>query len=118
MKTTLRIARLELKLLFYSPIAWLVLIIFTVKDGIDFSSILHDWAGAAHSGYKLANVTEGIYNPVQGFFKSVQEDLMLFIPFLTMGLMSREFSSGFTQVPAVKKSTYALPGVRTTRTCG
>lgn len=34
MNTYLRIARLELNVLFFSPIAWIILIIFAVQIGV------------------------------------------------------------------------------------
>ena len=43
MKTIFRIAETELRLFFYSPIAWLILIIFAFQAGIAFCEI-----GRAH----------------------------------------------------------------------
>ena len=38
MKTIYDIARAELKIMFYSPIAWLIIIIFTVQVALRFTS--------------------------------------------------------------------------------
>ena len=40
LKLILRIARTELAVLFYSPVAWLLLIAFTCQVGFDFMNIL------------------------------------------------------------------------------
>ena len=42
MKQAVRIARTELQLLFYSPIAWLILIVFTIQASIVFTGTL-EW---------------------------------------------------------------------------
>jgi ABC-2 type transport system permease protein len=99
MKIIFKIARAELRSLFYSPIAWLVLILFfTVGSGI-FSFVMEkfaimqevskeakpDWTGFDFGiGYL---VSTGIL----GIFKIY---LYLFIPLLTMGVISREVNNG------------------------
>ena len=45
-------------------------------------------------GYGVGNLTLDIYAGLHGFFKTLQEYLYLYIPLLTMGLMSGELSSG------------------------
>lgn len=45
-------------------------------------------------GYELWNVTGGIFTGWLGIFPSFLNSLYLYIPLLTMGLMSREYSSG------------------------
>ena len=46
-------------------------------------------------GYTLRDVTAGTFwSPWGGFFTSIQSYLYLYIPLLTMGIMSRELSSG------------------------
>ena len=41
LRLILRIARTELAVLFYSPIAWLLLVAFTCQVGFDFMNILN-----------------------------------------------------------------------------
>ena len=97
MKLIYRIARLELSTLFYSPIAWLVLIIFTVQTGIKFTDLLEMWEGYQQRGTTLSNLTSSIFsgsNPDYYLFPAVKNNLYLYIPLLTMGLISRELSSG------------------------
>ena len=53
MKTILRLARLELSTLFYSPIAWLVWIVFGFQSGLGFTDKLKTYAGSQEMGSKL-----------------------------------------------------------------
>lgn len=94
MKKILKIARLELSILFYSPIAWLVLIIFIVQSGVTFTSLLNELEAKQQLGNALESITANIFVGTDGFFTAVQKKLYLYIPLLTMGLMSREISSG------------------------
>lgn len=94
MKKIFRIARLELSLLFYSPIAWLVLIIFIIQCGVTFTDLLYARETTQQLGGELKSLTVAIFGGRDGFFNAVQEKLFLYIPLLTMGLMSREISSG------------------------
>jgi ABC-2 type transport system permease protein len=45
-------------------------------------------------GYPLQNVSLNVYADFRGMFTSLQQYLYLYIPLLTMGLMSRELSTG------------------------
>ena len=94
MKKIFQIARLELSILFFSPIAWLILIIFIVQCGITFTDLLGAREAQQELGYNLQGLTVNLFGGTQGFFASVQNNLYLYIPLLTMGLMSRELSSG------------------------
>lgn len=94
MKKILRIARLELSLLFYSPIAWILLIIFIIQCGTTFTGLLEAREATQQLGNPLDNLTIKIFGGRDGFFSAVQHKLYLYIPLLTMGLMSREISSG------------------------
>lgn len=95
MKTIFRIARLELSLLFFSPIAWLVLVIFIIQSGVTFLERLEGFSNFQSLGNQLHSLTESIFaSEYRGFFKNVQSNLYLYMPLLTMGLMSRELSSG------------------------
>jgi len=95
MKTLVRIARLELSALFYSPVAWLALIIFIIQSGISFADALQMWEGFQEMGEKESMLTSQVYAaPIFGLFTQVQGNLYLYIPLLTMGLVSREIHSG------------------------
>lgn len=94
MKKIRRIARLELSLLFYSPIAWILLIIFIIQCGITFTGLIEAREATQQLGNPLNNLTILVFGGSEGFFSTVQHKLYLYIPLLTMGLMSREISSG------------------------
>ena len=94
MKMIYKIARAELQTLFYSPVAWLILIVFTVQAVLAFSSGMGGQVNFQHLGYMLNNVSLTVFADFRGMFTSMQQYLYLYIPLLTMGLMSRELSSG------------------------
>ena len=95
MKTIIDIARMELQKIFYSPIAWLILIVFAVQSGILFISIIDRFATSKALGYTyFPQLTFNSFARGFGFFNQLTDYLYLYIPLLTMGLMSKEFVSG------------------------
>ncbi|KIO47478.1 ABC transporter permease subunit, partial [Sanguibacteroides justesenii] len=94
MKTIFKIAKTELQTLFYSPIAWLILIIFTFQCSMTFSNLMGGMVRSESLGYGNYNATLGLYSGMRGLFTAVQSYLYLYIPLLTMSLMSRELGSG------------------------
>lgn len=96
-KMIINIAKTELKTLFFSPIAWLVLAIFAIQANMTFIEIFADFVKYKLAGYHSDNITGDLFtadNWRKGVFPNVQQYLYLYIPLLTMGLMSREISSG------------------------
>jgi ABC-2 type transport system permease protein len=94
MRKIVRIARFELSALFYSPVAWIVLIVFTIQSGLGFSRWLQIYSRAQRMGQHLDTMTAHIFSGRFSFYGGVKDTLYLYIPLLTMGLMSREISSG------------------------
>lgn len=94
MKTIYKIARTELQTLFYSPIAWLILIIFAFQSGMVYIEKLEGVLQMEAMGYGMGNLTSILFSRWGALFPKVQEYLYLYLPLLTMGLMSRELSSG------------------------
>ena len=94
MKTTWKIAKAELYNLFCSPIAWLILIIFAFQAGLTFSDLIDDQLRYLALGYRPYNLTSRLLLGFGGVFAAMQDNLYLYIPLLTMGLMSKEYSSG------------------------
>jgi ABC-2 type transport system permease protein len=92
MKKIIQIARLELSLLFYSPIAWLMLLILFVQMSMGFTPKLPDLA----RGGEFIGLTERLYMNVEygGVLSAILDKLYLYIPLITMGIISRETSSG------------------------
>ncbi|TRZ45190.1 Gldg family protein [Robertkochia solimangrovi] len=94
MRKIFRIAKLELNLMFYSPIAWLVLVLFTIQTGITFFDLLYTQETSQQLGRPLSVLTKVLFAGDKGILATVQRNLYLYVPLLTMGLFSREFSSG------------------------
>ncbi|MCG8321633.1 MAG: Gldg family protein [Cytophagales bacterium] len=97
MKLIYRIARIELNTLFYSPIAWIVLIIFTLQTGNKFTDLMDLHRGMLDRGRSIDNLTSWFFSWPFGdhsLLQFVKSNLYLYIPLLTMGLISRELSSG------------------------
>src|SRR5688572_28963570 len=99
MQTIFRIAKTELRTLFYSPIAWFLLIVFLVQCGITYLGSVGGMArfqemrGVMMMGGPQS-LTEQIFLGRGGLFQNVMQNLYLYIPLLTMSLISRETSSG------------------------
>ncbi len=99
MKTIFRVAKTELRTLFYSPIAWFLLIVFLVQCGITYLGSVGGMArfqemrGVMMMGGPQS-LTEQVFLGRGGLFQNVMQNLYLYIPLLTMSLISRETSSG------------------------
>lgn len=96
MKTIFRIAKLELGTLFYSPVAWLILVIFAFQAGLQFTDDMTRFDALRLMGQKhFDSLTYAIFlNGGGGLIPTLLSKLYLYVPLLTMGLMSRETSSG------------------------
>ena len=81
-------------MLFCSPIAWLILVIFIFQVSMDYANILTEELKAKATGYSLMDETASIFSGFRGLYSRIQGYLYLYIPLLTMGIMSREFSTG------------------------
>lgn len=80
--------------MFYSPIAWLILIIFIIQTGLAFTELLYSQETNQQLGRPLQVLTKVLFAGDKGILAAVQQNLYLYIPLLTMGLLSRETSSG------------------------
>lgn len=95
MKTTFKIAKTELQVLFYSPVAWLILTIFTFQIGLLFANSFDGLVRVQSMNIDLVNATQSLFSsPWGGIFPKIQSYLYLYMPLLTMSIMSREYSSG------------------------
>ncbi|MDR0544702.1 MAG: Gldg family protein [Odoribacteraceae bacterium] len=94
MKITRKIALTELQTIFYSPVAWLILTVFTFQAAMAFTDVFGMFVRSQDLNYSVGNLTLNLFGGMRGVFTSVQEYLYLYIPLLTMSLMSRELSSG------------------------
>ncbi|NML23635.1 ABC transporter permease subunit [Pseudoflavitalea sp. G-6-1-2] len=100
MRLILTIAKNELRYLFYSPIAWCTLIVFWVLSAIAYAYPVH---GDANFQEVMIKNSDPHWHWHPGFltlryfgdvYKSAVSYLYLFIPLLTMSLISRERTSG------------------------
>lgn len=90
-----RIARTELAALFFSPVAWLLLVVFAIHVGLDLGNIVHELVKIkVLSGDFHFSATAGIVLGANGLYEVIQDSIYLYIPLLTMNLMSREYASG------------------------
>ena len=95
MKLILRIARTELYTLFFSPIAWLILIVFACQVGVNYLEILGEIVRIELLGRGIKfSVTAGLLLGGSGLYETIQQSLYMYVPLLTMGLISRELASG------------------------
>lgn len=101
MKIIFKIAKNEFRFLFYSPIAWFVMIVFLVQCAIFYTPTIFGIANWQEVLMKLTPTFEGFGNSLtssvflkSGIFLNVVRNLYLFVPILTMGLISREVNTG------------------------
>lgn len=84
--------------MFYSPIAWFLMIVFFVQCALAYTYHLGSNARTQELGgiglEYMTQLTERIFGAREGLFSSVMEKLYLYIPLLTMGLISREINGG------------------------
>lgn len=103
MRIITRIAKNELRYLFYSPVAWFLAIVMLVMCAAYYTNLMYIIAkiGAmtdrVNPSAALENIDSNTYNiysgPI-GFFVKALNQLYLFVPLLTMAVISREFNSG------------------------
>ena len=95
MRKILKIAGNELRALFCSPVAWFILVIFAVQSGMTFTDLFRSVLRQQFMGEPIEySITTALLTGMSGTFTVIQQYLYLYVPLLTMGLMSREFSSG------------------------
>jgi ABC-2 type transport system permease protein len=103
MKTIFQIAKNELRNLFYSPIAWFLLIVFMVMCAYFYTGITYLWAKLTFLAYAnnpnfahhaTESFTSGVFFAADGILVNVLQSIYLFVPLLTMGIISREVNSG------------------------
>lgn len=96
MRQIVEIALRELRSLFYSPIGWLTLIVFSIHSAFVLSGRLD----GAISIYELRGEDYQYFSfmffnsPMVGLFRVMPSFFFLYLPLLTMGLLSREYQDG------------------------
>ncbi|SHH91608.1 ABC-2 type transport system permease protein [Flavobacterium sp. CF108] len=94
MKTIYRLAKTELNTMFYSPVAWVVLVIFSIQSSWKFFDSIERFEKAQKLGMTLENLSQTVFSGFSGLYTEMQNYLYLYVPLLTMGLISREINSG------------------------
>jgi ABC-2 type transport system permease protein len=96
MKPTFEIAKTELKKLFYSPVSWLVLIIFSIQVTMLFDNSMSSILQAQGYGGAVYNLTHQFFASSFSapFFRGLLGYLYLYIPMLTMNILSRDLQTG------------------------
>ncbi|MGN7786540.1 Gldg family protein [Niabella sp. 22666] len=103
MKLIFKIAKNELRHLFYTPVAWFLLIVFWVlcaffyeghfyRLGIRMYNVLKEYPEMVYTS--PGTLTGFITSPLGSVCASLLQYLYLFIPLLTMSVISREFNRG------------------------
>jgi len=98
MKIIYRIAKNELSILFCSPIAWLLAGVFLLQGAMAYipkinGLVIQQDMGGAYT-QDLSQLTNRIFSGDSGLYSSILSKIYLFMPLLTMGLVSKEVSSG------------------------
>ena len=94
MKTTLKIMKNELRMLFCSPIAWIVLVIFFFHCGSTFCEAIEPNLRWKAQGYDLETLTYDLFVGYRGLFNVMLNKIFIYFPLLTMGIMSKEYNDG------------------------
>lgn len=61
---------------------------------MSFAQVYGEQVRYQDMGYDLWSVTSGVYTGMRGILPPIQRYIYLYIPLITMGLMSREYQSG------------------------
>ena len=97
-----KVAKTELRNLFFSPVAWFLTIAFLVQCAVFYATPITEAAkwqdilqqnSPDFKGWGLS-LTLSIFLNSDGIFVAVLRNLFLFVPLLTMGLISREINNG------------------------
>ncbi|RZS74179.1 Gldg family protein [Pseudobacter ginsenosidimutans] len=99
MRIIAKIARAELRSLFYSPIAWVVGIAFFLLTGLRFVIMMYMYSIWQEGMQEVSSTWDGWGHSLtnmmfDGLYETVTNYLYLFIPLLTMGVINKEFNAG------------------------
>jgi ABC-2 type transport system permease protein len=95
MKITFEIARKELRTLLFSPIGWLILAVISMQAGTMLFQSLSSRATIAGFWENILSLTYALmFVSYSGIVPKMLANLYLFVPLITMGLLSQEFANG------------------------
>ena len=100
MRNIFDIAKLQISNLFFSPIAWLILVAIFIQCGIAYARIIEGYEASYRLNFTPSGVTNMLFaisekrHQYPGILSDIMGSLFLYVPLLTMGLISNELSSG------------------------
>ena len=95
MRTVYAIAKADLHVLFYSPIAGIILLLYTFQVGYGFMEGYVSCVYSQEMFGEVGNLTNLLFSSgYAGIYNLAMKYLYLYIPLVTMNLMSREYLSG------------------------
>lgn len=101
MKIILKITRAEMRNLFFSPVAWFLATIFVIQSAVFYTALVYKvtkwqegYPDVLKNGGFGISLTDMIFLDRDAVFSNVMMNLYLFLPLLTMGVLSREISNG------------------------
>ena len=94
MRVIYKIARLELSNLFFSPVAWFLLVVLVGIMGFEFTGKMEALARSQAYGGSLFAISSNVFYGLQGMWLTMKTILYFAMPLLTMGLISQEYSLG------------------------
>ena len=68
-----QIARTELRVIFYSPVAWLILVVFAVQCGFSFCDVIWPAIKSQSLGYEVQALTGSVFTSGKGIFHGTDE---------------------------------------------
>ena len=77
-KMIYNIARTELQMLFYSPVAWLILVVFGVQSGMLFANQLTGLVSSQEMGYSVEGATITIFASRWGGVFTLMQNYLYF----------------------------------------
>lgn len=102
MKLIYKIARTELRNLFYSPVAWFLFIAFLVQCAFFYTRVVQEFTkwqtlmlenSPEFEGFNRS-ITQLVFLNSDSIYANAIQNLYLFLPLLTMGMISREINNG------------------------
>ncbi|HVW15803.1 MAG TPA: Gldg family protein [Mucilaginibacter sp.] len=94
MRNIFRIAVSEFRKIFYSPVGWIILVVFIIHNSIIFFTLLQEYSHDQTAGFVMPELTDKIFAGNDGILPSILKTIYWYVPLITMGLISLEKNSG------------------------
>lgn len=98
MKTTLEIASSQLKKFFFSPIAWVILLAILIQIAYNYCGMVEELESWQLVNVDFSNATRYAFTmdmgSVTGIYKAILDSMYLFLPLLSMGVISADMGDG------------------------